>query len=322
VAVSEDEAKSELRRLISQSVRRHMETDLHVAVFLSGGIDSSIILFEAAEVRRRNVTAFCVGTPGCEDLRHAQKVAGELGVELRHVPIEQKTMVDNIPRAIAIIESFEPNHIRAGTTGIALADFVSRERENFRVALVGEGADELFGGYEEFPDAIKSGLPDEYVRGLFRRFIYELHKTQLQRVDRTTMAYGIEARVPYLDIDLARFAMSLPTELKLGVKDGKVWSKYILRQAYSGDLPEEIVWRRKVPMGEGAGVGDNGARGPFYEYTKTVITHEALEDIQQRYPEFEIKTPEEAYYFTIFTGRFGPLELARHRPLTNLKETK
>jgi asparagine synthase (glutamine-hydrolysing) len=319
ILMDEKKAKVELRRLIEQSVQRHLDTDLPVAIFCSGGIDSSILLFEAAQIKPKGITAFCVGTQDSEDLQFARQVAQLVNVNLRHVPIEQEMMVDSIMRTVATIESFEPNHIRAGTASLALARAV--HNEGFQVVLVGEGADELFGGYEEFPKAVRNGCTTEEVEDLFRRFIGELHKTQLKRVDRTTMAFGIEARVPYLDIDLARFVMSIPTSLKLGMKDNKVWSKYILRQAYSDVLPEKIVWRRKVPMGEGAGVGDNGKRGPFFRYTQTAMTNEEFSAIRRRHPEFDIKTREEAYYFTIFEDRFGALNLARRRPLSNVEKT-
>jgi len=323
-AIGEEVAKQQFLRLFRQSVSRHMNTNLPVAVFCSGGIDSSAVLYEAVQARQGNkppVIAYCVGTDVSEDLRYARGLAAALGVEFRHVPIEEASMVRSIGKAIEIIESFEPNHIRTGTTSVALASAV--HKDGIKVALVGEGADELLGGYEEFPDAIRRQLPEAEVEALFQRFISELHKTQLQRVDRTTMAFGIEARVPFLDSDLASFIISLPLSLKLRpTPGGRVITKYILRESYRGILPDAIVERRKIPMGQGAGVGDNGEHGPFYKYTNNVVADGELKRLQQKYSAFDIKNKEEAFYFTMYQRRFGSLDLARHRPKTNVMETK
>ena len=314
------EAKTQLRQLIQQSVRRLLDTDLNVAVFCSGGIDSSVILYEAAQVLRDRATAYCVGTKDGDDWQYAEKLAKELGVKFRLVPIERSQMVESIAETIKIIESFEPNHIRAGTASVALAKAVSED--GIKVALVGEGADELLGGYEEFPDAVRNHRPIAEVEALFRRFIGELHKTQLQRVDRTTMAFGIEARVPFLEDDLARFILSIPLDLKVHrTDDGGVIPKYILREAYRGLLPDFIVDRRKIPMGEGAGIGDNRPQGPFYEYANSVITDDNLSALAKKYHAFNIRNKEEAHYFSLFVQRFGALALSQSRPMTNMLKT-
>jgi asparagine synthase (glutamine-hydrolysing) len=319
VPIDLEAAKSTLRKLIKQSVGRLLDTDLKVGVFCSGGIDSSIILYEAAQIARDRIVAYCVGTEDSSDLAFARRVAGTFGVSFKPVLIDKKRMVDSIAKTITIIESFEPNHIRTGTTNVALARRV--HEDGIKVVLCGEGADELFGGYEEFPHAVKSGHPED-LEGLFCRFIDELHKTQLQRVDRTTMAYGIEARVPYLETDLSQFVLSIPTEFKVRrLENGKVVPKYVLRESYRNTISDDVVDRRKVPMGEGAGVGDNGLHGPFYEYANAVLKDNEFESLIKKYPDIGIRNKEEAYYFMLYQRRFGTLDLARHRPMTNVMAT-
>ena len=99
-------------------------------------------------------------------------------------------------------------------------------------------------------------------------------------------------------------------------------SKNILREAYRGILPDEIVDRRKIPMGEGAGIGDNGPRGPFYNFAATAITDAEQLALQEQFPEFRLVTREEAFYFRIFLEQFGALSLATKRPKTNLVATR
>lgn len=316
-----EETRRSLRQAISQSVRAHLDCDLPVAVFCSGGIDSSIILFEASQVKREGLTAFTVGTEDSEDQRFARNLAYRLGVPFCRIPINRPDMVRSVPETVAAIESFEPNHMRTGTTSMALAKAV--HDRGFKVALLGEGADELFGGYEEFPDTLRTTDSYAEVELLLRRFVSELYKTQLQRVDRTTMRYGIEARVPFLHSPLATFIQSIPTEFKVYRRpDGVVIGKHILREAYRGVLPDELVDRRKVPMGEGAGVGDNGPHGPFHTFCEERVSENALRETQTSFPQFNIRTREEAYYFNLFKDQFGALILAAERPRTNILGTR
>lgn len=320
-------AISKLRREFARSVEERMPPgDLPVAVFCSGGIDSSAVLFEAVETcRRRGVTlrdklhVFSVGTADSEDPRFARDLAIDLGVPFTFVEIDVPSMVKSIPETIRAIESFEPNHIRAGTTSMALARKVAAE--GFKVALLGEGADELLGGYEEFPQAARSG-GNAVVESMLGVFSRQLYLTQLKRVDRTTMAFGLEGRVPFLDDRLARLVVSMPTAYKVRKNEqGRYVGKYVLREAYRGVLPDHIVDRRKVPMGEGAGVGDNRPIGAFHAHAQELISDFAFRRCVEEFSSFDLKSKEDVEYFEIFRDTFGSLSLAENRPMTNSLKT-
>ena len=77
----------------------------------------------------------------------------------------------------------------------------------------------------------------------------------MQRVDRMTMAHGVELRVPFLDTRLVETAINLPISEKIRRVKGRQISKWALRQAVADLLPHEICWRDKVPFAEGSGVG-------------------------------------------------------------------
>jgi asparagine synthase (glutamine-hydrolysing) len=322
-----DQAIQLTRAGLSSSVRRHLPPDdLKVAIFCSGGIDSSAILVEAVNACRdlgftpsRKLAVYCVGSANSDDQQYASELAWKLGIPYRFEEIQVPEMVESIPLAIETMETFEPNHIRAGTTSIALARRV--KDDNIKVALVGEGADELFGGYEEFPQALKTG-GTEKVENLLTLFTGQLHRTQLRRVDRTTMAFGIEARVPFLDKRFTDFVFTIPTEFKVRrLSADVIVGKYVLREAYRGLLPQRIVDRRKVPMGEGAGVGDNRPMGPFHEFCEAALSDDRFAAIRQEFPEFHLRNKEEAYYFDLFHRRYGRLALAGMRPYTNVAKT-
>jgi asparagine synthase (glutamine-hydrolysing) len=179
----------------------------------------------------------------------------------------------------------------------------------------------LLGGYEEFPHAAATdGVPGvEELLGIFSR---QLYLTQLKRVDRTTMAFGIEGRVPFLDSRLTRLVRAMPTSHKVHRNaEGHFVGKFVLREAYRGLLPDRIVDRRKVPMGEGAGVGDNRPAGAFYELAETAVSDRAYDDAVSEFSEFGLRTKEDVEYFSIFRAEFGAIRLAANRPMTNSLKT-
>ncbi len=87
-------------------------------------------------------------------------------------------------------------------------------------------------------------------RRLFQHMIRNLHRTELQRVDRISMGNGVEARVPYLDLSMVELAMRLPVGLK--VRDGQ--EKWIIREAFADVLPEYVRRRPKNPMSHSSGL--------------------------------------------------------------------
>ncbi|MEA2184898.1 MAG: hypothetical protein QOF69_4083, partial [Solirubrobacteraceae bacterium] len=119
-----------------------------------------------------------------------------------------------------------------------------------KVVLTGEGADELFAGYEYL-----RGFDDPFsLQAELMRTVHGLHNLNLQRCDRVTMAHGLEARVPFLDRQVIAFAFGLPMAWKQSAP-GEL-EKRLLRRAFAGWLPDEILWREKAEFGDGSGAKD------------------------------------------------------------------
>lgn len=304
----------DLRRLLEHSVSKRVATDLPVAVFLSGGIDSSAVMYEAAKAHP-DVVAFSIGALDSPDVVSANRICRELGWRHRHISVTAAELLDLVPEVVRTIESFEPNHIRGGTLSYVLSREVARA--GYRIALCGEGADELFAGYPEVSAAIASSLPEKAVEAVLERFVGELDRTQLQRVDRTSMRFALEMREPFLDQDLVAFARRLPLSHKVAATSSGISNKRVLREAYRDVLPDWLVAREKAVFSLGAGFGSNGAEGVFYQHAKEQVDEARLAQLQQRFPQFHLRNHEEAYYFSLFNEYFGPLSLAADRPLVN-----
>ncbi|MBF0311035.1 MAG: asparagine synthetase B [Magnetococcales bacterium] len=233
-----------LREILQQAVACHLPQTGPCGVFLSGGLDSSLVAALAARVRP-DLVAYSVILPGSPDEAPAAEVAARLG--LRHVVV--RATVEEIkailPTVVAALESYHPVMVRNAVPLYLL----SREaRKECKVVLGGDGADELFAGYDYLDTLPPRAWPQAMDYGF-----NNLHRTELHRVDRMTMAHGLEMRVPFLDCTVAEAALDLSLADKVRTHRGQRLVKWALREAAEGLLPEEIRWRRKIPLVEGSG---------------------------------------------------------------------
>jgi asparagine synthase (glutamine-hydrolysing) len=232
-----------LRLLLEDSIRARVDTDLTVGVILSGGLDSSIVLTHVREMHP-DCVALTVGAPGSEDLQFARRLTADLGVPHEVIEIRPGDIhADDVREAIRMSELTEYGDIINAVVSVPL--FARARALGVKVLLTGDGSDELFGGYAMY-DRIGASTS----RRLFLHKIRNLHRTELQRVDRVSMGHGVEARVPYLDLSLVELALRLPVSLK--VRDGQ--EKWIIRQAFADVLPDYVRLRPKNPMSHSSGL--------------------------------------------------------------------
>ena len=237
------EAIKLLRRLLEDSIRARVDTDLTVGVILSGGLDSSLVLAHVREMHP-DCVALTIGAPGSEDLHFARRLTADLGVPHEVIEVAPGDIrARDVREAIRMSELTEYGDIINAIVSVPL---FRRARDlGIKVLLTGDGSDELFGGY-----AMYDRIGPTTSRRLFLHMIRNLHRTELQRVDRVSLGHGVEARVPYLDLSLVELAMRLPVGLK--VRDGQ--EKWIIRQAFADLLPDYIRRRPKNPMSHSTGL--------------------------------------------------------------------
>jgi asparagine synthase (glutamine-hydrolysing) len=266
-----DEAIKLVRAGIEDAVRVRLDTDLPVGVVLSGGLDSSLTLLLAREMHP-DVVAFTIGAPGSPDLDYATLLTHELGV--RHEVIRMRPRdirLDQIREAIRIGELTEYGDIINAVVSLPL--FRRVHELGVKVVLTGDGSDELFGGYPMYHRV----SPAE-ARRLFLHKIHNLCRTELQRVDRTSMAHGVEARVPFLDLALVELAMRMPLDLKM--RGGR--EKWIVREAFADLLPDYIYRRPKNPMSYSTGLHDRARLyKPLFARLHRSFGYDLLEPIRR-----------------------------------------
>src|SRR3954465_7879008 len=135
------------RDVLIRAVEEQMMGDVPVGVFLSGGLDSSLVAAIAQRYLRdrgQTLKTFAVGLEGSPDLIAARVVAEYLGAEHHERIYTAEEATSTLPDVVASIEAFDPSLVRSAVPNNMLARFTA---EHVKVVLTGEGADELFAGY-------------------------------------------------------------------------------------------------------------------------------------------------------------------------------
>ena len=321
VTIDPGEAVRETRRLVEAAVTKQVMSDVPVGVFISGGLDSSIL----ATLASRAIGVDKVHTFSAQFAEESYDESGDAAVlakmmRTRHVPVraDEETLLEALRNTTSRIA--EPLADPAILPTFLLA---RTAHDHVKVILSGEGADELFGGYPTYlghrvapkydalPGFVRAGirklayaLPASgkkvTLEFLLKKFVTDaerpwterhlswfgtglspaVHATPagaaaamqavldagagleshdplagamlldyqsylrdnlLVKVDRATMLSSVEARAPYLDRDVTKFALSLPAKLR--VKG--LTTKWVLKKAAEAWVPHDVIYRRK-----------------------------------------------------------------------------
>ncbi|VEL96240.1 asparagine synthase (glutamine-hydrolysing) [Alteromonas sp. 76-1] len=308
----------DLRVAFEKSVKSHMMSDVPYAVLLSGGLDSSLVSAIAAKYVAKRVEdedkteawwprlhSFAVGLEGAPDLKAAKKVADMIGTVHHEIHFTIQEGLDAIRDVIFHLETYDTTTIRAATPMYLMTRKI--KAMGIKMVLSGEGADEIFGGYLYFHKAPNAKeFHEETVRKLDR-----LHLFDCARANKATSAWGVEARVPFLDKNFIDVAMRLNPQDKMCL-DGKM-EKWILRKAFdNGDtLPAEVLWRQKEQFGDGVGYSWIDSIRDFVE---SEVSDQQFASAEFRFPVNTPDTKEGYYYRTIFEGYFPQESAARCVP--------
>ncbi|MFT7259099.1 MAG: asparagine synthase (glutamine-hydrolyzing) [Glaciecola sp.] len=308
----------DLKIAFEKAVKSHLMSDVPYAVLLSGGLDSSLVSAVAARYVAKRVEdedksdawwprlhSFAVGLEGAPDLIAAKKVANMIGTVHHEVHFTIQEGLDAIRDVIYHLETYDTTTIRAATPMYLMTRKI--KAMGIKMVLSGEGADEIFGGYLYFHKAPNAKeLHEETVRKLDR-----LHLFDCARANKSTSAWGVEARVPFLDKNFMDVAMRLNPQDKMCV--GGRMEKWILRKAFDDDtyLPAEVLWRQKEQFGDGVGYSWIDS---IREFVALDVSDQKMASAQFRFPINTPDTKEGYYYRTIFEDYFPQESAAKCVP--------
>ncbi len=284
-----EEAVKAVRELIIEAVEQMMKSGGIGGVSLSGGLDSSIILAVAREYDK-NLKAF-TGTlaenPG-EDLKYARLLADYLDVEHHVYEITQEDIESIIPKAVWHLESFDEDCI----VGFIANYYTSRlASEHVDSVLVGEGADELFGGYFRELQDISDPAEKEKIG---KKLLDISYNTALRRLDRGWMSNSMEYNAPFLNPSVVALSHEIPMNLKVSSIE-----KWILREAFRDMLPQEIADRPKLRFSRGVGVDDQ-----VDKVVPDSIGEKELKENPKSRGGLSLQSPKELYFYRLFKEHF------------------
>jgi asparagine synthase (glutamine-hydrolysing) len=302
---------TELRRALEAAVTSHLMTDVPYGVLLSGGLDSSIIAAltqrhaqgrieddERSQAWWPRLHSFAIGLEGSPDLAAAAVAARHIGTVHHGFEFTLQEGLDALEEVVYHLETYDVTSIRAATPMYLMARKI--RAMGIKMVLSGEGADEIFGGYLYFHKAPNArAFHEETVRKLLR-----LHAYDCLRANKAMAAWGVEARVPFLDRTFLDVAMSLNPADKMTGPDRI--EKHLLREAFAELLPPEIAWRQKEQFSDGVGYGwiDGVKAFAAQQVSDTQMAHAA-----KRFP-YNTPQSREAYFFRrLFEDHF-PLRSA------------
>lgn len=298
--------RQQLRKALEDAVHRQLMSDVPYGVLLSGGLDSSIISAIAKKFAGRRIEShdtqdawwpqlhsFAVGLAGSPDLAAAKKVAEHIGTIHHEIYFTIQEGLDALRDVIYHLETYDVTTVRASTPMYLMARVI--KSMGVKMALSGEGADEIFGGYLYFHKAPSArALHEETVRKLSKLHLYDC-----LRANKSLAAWGVEGRVPFLDKEFLDVAMRLNPADKM-IKEGRM-EKWVLRKTFEDYLPESVAWRQKEQFSDGVGYN-------WIDTLKAMTAREVSdEQIANAKFRFHINPPlskEEYFYRSIFHEHF------------------
>lgn len=267
--LSKNEFKEQLKNKLVKSVEKRARGLKEVGILFSAGIDSTI-LAKIADDLGIKTTLYCVGNENSIDIKFAKKTAQKMDLPLKTKIIDLDDVRNYLMPVLDAIEEFNVMKIGVGMPAYIASEMAHEDR--LKVMLSGQGADELFAGYNRYLGFYEK--KGELTQEDLKKDILNLYHVNLQRDDAVTMANSIELRVPYLDLDIINTAINIPMKYKINGKTDKL-RKCILREVGAElGIPTEIVNRPKKAAQYGSGI---------HKMLKKVLKEEQYKHILDKY---------------------------------------
>ena len=275
----------EIRSLLEKSL---IDSDAKWIAF-SGGLDSSIV---AKIQSKKNINGMTIITKDFvgTDLAYSQITAKHLGINLKLKYVEISDMLNAITETVKILKNF--NDIEIRNSIVSYLYLSELKKNNISTVITGDGADEIFAGYNFLIQKDHTEIKNELKR------MKEIMHFPSQKI---ANELGMSIEMPFIDENVIKIAETLSIDSLVNKKDGVTFGKWILRKAFENDLPSSIVWRQKTPMQDGSGTA---ALTKLFE---SIITDEIFMEKSKKIKNEDgvtIRTKESLHYYETYRKEF------------------
>lgn len=294
--ITDIEIASELIRdgLIKSVKQRMINERGNVGCLLSGGLDSSLIASIASNICKENNTqlhTFSIGLDGSTDREYAKLVSEHIDSIHHDILVSTDDFIKSVEEVIRITETFDITTVRASVGQYLISKWISKNTD-IKVLLVGDGSDELTGGY--LYTKLAPSINDFQNETLY--LINNIHYFDVLRSDRCIANNGLEARVPFLSKQFIETYLSIDPTLRIAINNKEKW---LLRHSFDKNgqfLPYEVLYRQKEAFSDGVSSEKDSWYKIMQTYIETIITDKMLLELQKKYTHNIPKTKEALYY--------------------------
>ena len=284
------ETMESISKKLYQMLKESCESCKSNSIALSGGLDSTIISYFLKE-RKPNGVAVITKDFIANDLTYCQIVSKEFMIPLTILYTSTTDILNAVKETITILKNFNDIEIRNSIVMYMVIKWA--KEQNSSGIITGDGADELFAGYNFLINKPKDELEKEVKR-----------LCSIMHFPTKKIAEALEVNVesPFLDKEIIEFSKTIPSDFKVRNKNEKRHGKWILRKTFENNIPRQIVWREKSPMQDGSGT--SGLSNLF----NSVIKDQEFLEKKNRVKETDnitIRTKESMYYYEIYKNLYG-----------------
>lgn len=242
---------SKIDKMLRLSLIKRVDGLYEVGVIFSGGIDSSylaLLLKEISENTPLKIKLYAVGVEGSKDVEAAIYASKFLNLDLEICEVTEDMVREALPDVIGAIGDDNLMKVGVGLTTYFATKMVARD--GIKVAISGQGADELFGGYKRYLQSFIDGTLNYELRD----DISNMYHVNLERDDACSMLNGVELRLPFLDKTLVELVLNIPDNKKIVSMHDDMRKSILRKLAFEEGLDYEIAYRPKKAAQYGTGI--------------------------------------------------------------------
>ena len=242
---------NKIDKLLKLSVTKRVQDISEVGVIFSGGVDSSYLALLLKEISQNiplKITLYAVGIEGSKDIDSAIYASKFLNLELKTQILTEDLIRKALPSVVKAIGDVNLMKVGVGLTTYFATKMVAED--NIKVAISGQGADELFGGYKRYLDSFINGTLNYDIR----HDVANMYHVNLQRDDACSMLNSVELRLPFLDEKFVELVLNIPDNKKIVSMHDDMRKSFLRKLAFEEGLDYDIAYRPKKAAQYGTGI--------------------------------------------------------------------